>query len=226
MATPSEGSGKSVGFSFRVKDPNILTKWMLDSTKVTFGPGAAVFEIMTSLESISIAMAVGSHSINRNDLEALCQQLPGVPSFILDTNQRHHRLIFSNMQNARAAFGTLQGMPLCGEPVTCHLDLNPLRQSASFEYCLQLSWIAPFKRFIAHMRSKHEVSNAIDAWKMKNISGVRLRVYRPTTNHLDVIVDGIPLNIPHHEIQSLFPGYLGEIVLVGVEDTTAEGILR
>jgi hypothetical protein len=226
METSSEASKKSERFTRRIKEPGTLTKWMLGSVRVTFGPGVTVQEIVTSLESISITITQGSQSITREDLESLCQRLPGVPWFVLDPSQRRHRLIFSDVRDARAAFDALQEISLSGEQVSCQLDTNPPRESASFQYCLQLSWAAPYKRLVAHMKSKHDVSNIINVWKTKTIPGVRLRVYRPVTNHFSVIVEGIPSSVPENEIHSLFSEHPGEITIVGVDSDTAESTLQ
>ncbi|PVG03207.1 hypothetical protein CPB86DRAFT_779561 [Serendipita vermifera] len=107
------------------------------------------------------------------------------------------------------------------------MDLRHFPQSASFRYRLQLSWFAPFKRFIARLQSKHDVNDIIRVWKNKRISGARLSVYRSKDDHLVVGVDGIPLDVADETIRSAFFEHSGDIISVGADlSTTIETVLH
>ena len=115
---------------------------MLASTSVTFGPGAAIEDIMTGFESTSIILSNIPEITTQEELASLCDKIPGKPSATLMPDNHRILLKFLTRSDAQAGWDSLPDITLQGVIPQVHMNINKAPESGNLQYRLQLSWAA------------------------------------------------------------------------------------
>lgn len=130
MESKAHNKSPSTG-SYQGRPSGLFTTTMLASTLVTFGPGAAVEDIMTGFEGTSIILSNIPETITQEELASLRDKIPGKPSATLMPGNNRILLEFLTRSDAQAGWDSLPDITIRGITPLGQMSINEASESAS-----------------------------------------------------------------------------------------------
>ncbi|KDQ20330.1 hypothetical protein BOTBODRAFT_170315 [Botryobasidium botryosum FD-172 SS1] len=223
------------------KPPEMIEKSLLASTRVSFGPGAEVLQVITGFESCRVSISNLPHNIPQSDILCLVEPFGDAKKIAIIAKSSPPTstamVDFVHPDKAKLAASALHASMFHSRRLSVRLEAN--YQSASGllrNDTVRVSWFKPCMMAWAHYRTSIDAKRAAAAIDGRMFKGRKLSAtFQPPskgqTTSFSVVLKGVPASFPYGDLRAFCdaekitkgtPTYVGDDVVAKVRELLSD----